>query len=56
VIFNNHPGGQAVANALELMHRLTPGRGVTVPPTLLAVFPRLGETVMGKKPGERESG
>ena len=56
VIFNNHPGGQAVANALELMHRLTPGRGVTVPPPLLAAFPRLAATVMGEKPGEDESG
>jgi uncharacterized protein YecE (DUF72 family) len=44
VIFNNHPAGQAVANALELAHRLTPGRNITVPPTLLAAFPRLAET------------
>ena len=56
MIFNNHPGGQAVANALELMHRLTPGRGVTVPPTLLAAFPRLAETVLGEKPRADESG
>jgi uncharacterized protein YecE (DUF72 family) len=56
VIFNNHPAGQAVANALELTHRLTPGRRLTVPPTLLAAFPRLAETVMGEKPGEDESG
>ena len=31
VIFNNHPAGQAVANALELAHRLT-GRNFAVPP------------------------
>jgi hypothetical protein len=26
VIFNNHPAGQAVANALEIAPRLDPGR------------------------------
>ena len=41
VIFNNHPAGQAVANALELEHRLTPGRALKVPEQLLAAFPRL---------------
>ena len=41
VIFNNHPAGQAVANALELAHLLRPGRGLPVPPGLLAAFPRL---------------
>jgi uncharacterized protein YecE (DUF72 family) len=51
VIFNNHPAGQAVANALELTHRLNPGRPVTVPPTLLAAFPRLAETIEGAIPG-----
>jgi len=43
VIFNNHPAGQAVANALELAHRLNPGRPLPVPPGLLAAFPRLGK-------------
>jgi uncharacterized protein YecE (DUF72 family) len=43
VIFNNHPAGQAVANALELAHRLRPERGPPVPPGLLTAFPRLGE-------------
>jgi uncharacterized protein YecE (DUF72 family) len=56
VIFNNHPGGQAVANALELSHRLEPSRRLQVPPGLLAAFPRLAETVMGEKNGEGESG
>ena len=56
VIFNNHPAGQAVANALELAHRLNPSRRLPVPPGLLAAFPRLAETVMGEKPGEDESG
>ncbi len=45
VIFNNHPAGQAVANALELEHRLDPTRRVTPPPGLLAAFPRLAESV-----------
>jgi uncharacterized protein YecE (DUF72 family) len=47
VIFNNHPAGQAVANALELAHRLDPTRRVSIPPGLLAAFPRLGELVAG---------
>jgi uncharacterized protein YecE (DUF72 family) len=56
VIFNNHPAGQAVANALELAYLLNPGRPLPVPPGLLAAFPRLAETVMGEKPGKGESG
>ena len=55
VIFNNHPAGQAVANALKLAYLLNPGRTLSVPPGLLAAFPRLSETVMGGKPGEGES-
>ena len=55
VIFNNHPAGQAVANALELTYLLNPGRPLPVPPGLLAAFPRLAETVMGEKDGEGES-
>jgi uncharacterized protein YecE (DUF72 family) len=56
VIFNNHPAGQAVANALELAHLLRPERRLTVPPGLLMMFPRLAETVMGEKPGKGKSG
>jgi uncharacterized protein YecE (DUF72 family) len=41
VIFNNHPAGQAIANALELAHLLTSGRRLPVPPGLAAAFPRL---------------
>jgi uncharacterized protein YecE (DUF72 family) len=52
VIFNNHPAGQAVANALELAHKLDPNRRLQVPPGLLAAFPRLAETAMGEKKGE----
>ena len=46
VIFNNHPRGQAVVNALELTHLLDPGRRLTPPPGLLAAFPRLAEMVI----------
>ena len=41
VVFNNHPAGQAVANALELMHLLRPERRPTLPSGLAAAFPRL---------------
>ncbi len=41
VIFNNHPGGQAVANALELAHMLGPHRHVVLTPCLKGHFPRL---------------
>lgn len=40
VIFNNHPRGQAVVNALEMTHRLT-GRTFRLPPCLLMAYPRL---------------
>jgi len=46
VIFNNHPAGQAVANALELAHMLLPERGLPVPPGLIAAFPRLAASGM----------
>ena len=41
VIFNNHPAGQAIANAFELAHLLNPGCRLEVPPGLLLAFPRL---------------
>lgn len=41
VIFNNHPAGQAVANALELLHILKPAYRPTLPACLAAAFPRL---------------
>jgi uncharacterized protein YecE (DUF72 family) len=41
VIFNNHPAGQAVANALELTQALAPTRRLRVPPGILEAFPRL---------------
>ena len=49
VIFNNHPAGQAVANALELIHLLQPGHKVSPPPGLITAFPRLAETVLNSK-------
>jgi uncharacterized protein YecE (DUF72 family) len=44
VIFNNHPAGQAVANALELISLLDPGYKVMPPPGLITAFPRLAQT------------
>jgi uncharacterized protein YecE (DUF72 family) len=41
VIFNNHPAGQAVANAAELAHLLLPERRLLLPASLLEAFPRL---------------
>jgi uncharacterized protein YecE (DUF72 family) len=49
VIFNNHPAGQAVANALELFHLLHPDHKVSPPPGLLAAFPRLSQTTLNPK-------
>ena len=51
VIFNNHPAGQAVANALELAHRLNPGRGVSVPPPCWRRFPAWLKPLWGEKMG-----
>jgi len=49
VIFNNHPAGQAVANALELISLLQPGHRVSPPPGLVAAFPRLSQTTLNPK-------
>ncbi|MDO9532590.1 MAG: DUF72 domain-containing protein [Deltaproteobacteria bacterium] len=49
VIFNNHPAGQAVANALELISLLSPGHNVRIPPGLITAFPRLAQTVLSPK-------
>ena len=49
VIFNNHPAGQAVANALELIHLLQPGHKISPPPGLITAFPRLAQTVLNSK-------
>ena len=49
VIFNNHPAGQAVANALELIHLLQPGHKVSLSPGLITAFPRLSQTTLSRK-------
>jgi uncharacterized protein YecE (DUF72 family) len=49
VIFNNHPAGQAVANALELIALLNPGHQVSPPPGLITAFPRLSQTTFSPK-------
>jgi len=52
IIFNNHYQGQAPANALEMMARLS-GDEVDVPDPLLKAFPRLEK--MSKGEDEKES-
>jgi len=49
VIFNNHPAGQAVANALELISLLQPSHKISPPPGLIAAFPRLAQTTLNSK-------
>ena len=49
VIFNNHPAGQAVANALELISLLDPGHKVIPPPGLITAFPRLVQMTLSPK-------
>jgi uncharacterized protein YecE (DUF72 family) len=41
VIMNNHPQGDAVVNAFELIHLLEEKTKVELPPTLLKAYPRL---------------
>ena len=41
VIMNNHPNGDAVANAFELMHLLKEKTKVKIPPTILKAYPHL---------------
>lgn len=43
VILNNHPQGNAVANALELIHLLNERIKVNVPETTLKAYPRLSK-------------
>jgi len=42
---NNHPHGNAVANALEMLHLLNERLKVKVPDTTLKTYPRLSEIV-----------
>lgn len=41
VLLNNHPKGNAVVNALELIHLLNERIKIAVPPTTLKTYPRL---------------
>jgi uncharacterized protein YecE (DUF72 family) len=43
VIMNNHPKGDAVANAIELVHLLEEKDKVEIPGTVLKAYPRLEE-------------
>jgi len=43
VIMNNHPHGDAVANAFELLHLLKERVKVKMPPTIVKAYPRLKE-------------
>ena len=43
VIMNNHPQGDAVANAFELIHLLEEKTKVEMPPHILKSYPRLEE-------------
>jgi uncharacterized protein YecE (DUF72 family) len=43
VIMNNHPQGDAVANAFELIHLLEEKTKVEMPQTIVMAYPRLEE-------------
>ena len=43
VIMNNHPQGDAVANAFELIHLLEEKDKVQMPSTIVKAYPRLEE-------------
>jgi uncharacterized protein YecE (DUF72 family) len=43
VIMNNHPQGDAVANAFELVHLLEGKDKIEMPETIIKAFPRLKE-------------
>ncbi len=46
VIMNNHPHGDAVANAFELLHLLKERVKIKMPPTIVKAYPRLKEFTM----------
>ncbi len=46
VIMNNHPQGDAVANAFELIHLLEERTKVEMPPTIIKAYPRLQEMLV----------
>jgi uncharacterized protein YecE (DUF72 family) len=47
VIMNNHPQGDAVANAFELIHLLENKTRIEMPETIIKVYPRLEEIFIG---------
>lgn len=49
VIMNNHPKGDAVANAFELIHLLEEKTKVEMPETIVKAYPRLAEIVANQK-------
>jgi len=49
VIMNNHPQGDAVANAFELIHLLEEKTKVEMPPTILRAYPRLEKVLVNQK-------
>jgi uncharacterized protein YecE (DUF72 family) len=48
VIMNNHPQGDAVANAFELVHLLEEKNKVEIPAMVLKTYPRLEEIAIGQ--------
>ena len=46
VILNNHPQGEAAANAFELIHLLEEKEKVEMPQTIVKAYPRLGAIAM----------
>jgi uncharacterized protein YecE (DUF72 family) len=46
VIMNNHPQGDAVANAFELIHLLEEKSKVEIPQTIVKAYPRLKEMIV----------
>ncbi|MGQ9799666.1 MAG: DUF72 domain-containing protein [Ignavibacterium sp.] len=49
VIMNNHPKGDAVANAFELIHLLEEKTKVEMPETIVKAYPRMEEIVANQK-------
>jgi len=49
VIMNNHPQGDAVANAFELIHLFEEKTKVGMPPTILRAYPRLEKVLVNQK-------
>ncbi|MGQ9644877.1 MAG: DUF72 domain-containing protein, partial [Ignavibacterium sp.] len=49
VIMNNHPQGDAVANAFELIHLLEEKTKVEMPETIVKAYPRMEEIVANQK-------